>query len=315
MATKILFCTDFHFRAMRPIARIDEDFIEAQMKKLEHLAEVAKEADITVFGGDIFDRPDIPPSVVIRVMRMLTKFPSAPYTVIGNHDVYGYEGKSVDASAIGILLEQGSLKRLDYLELSQAVLYGIHAFDKAHWRVDASDKKKIIVAHKMITSNPIPNVDCILVNDVARVTNADVVLSGDIHHPHEVEVNNKLFVNPGSITRLSIIDRTRLPQAAMITITDDGDVEHEMVPVSSIPGDRVFNIKDYSAKVAAESHTKDFVKTYASVVISVKAEAHKIGDILARFIRENNITDEMGTMIKAYYVNAEKQTLKEVKER
>lgn len=311
---KILFATDFHFRSMRPIARIDENFFESQLKKLEYLATVAKDVNAVIFGGDIFDRPDVPPSVIIKVMRALALFPSTPYTVIGNHDVYGYDGKSVESSAIGILLENKSLLRLDYLSLLGTTIYGIHAFDKTNWKLPDGDEKKIVIAHKMITSNPIPNVDCIMVKDLANITNADIVLSGDIHYPHDVEIASKLFINPGSMSRMSITDRNRLPQAVIVTIEQDGEIDYEFVQVPSKMGDKVFNVEGYSAKLANEAHTKDFVKTYASVVFSVKAETHKIADVLARFMRDNNIPKHMVDMVNVYYKNAETQVLKGTKE-
>ena len=80
------------------------------------------------------------------------------------------------------------------------------------------------------------------------------------------------------------------------------------------PGNKVFNLENYSAKAANEAHTKDFVKNYASVVFSVKAETHKIGDVLARFMKDNNIPGNMQAMVESYYRNAEQQVLKETKE-
>lgn len=316
MPTKLLFATDFHFRAMRPISRTDESFFDTQLKKLEEIAAIAliHKPDEVILGGDIFDRPDVPPSVVIKVMRALGLFKKPPKTVIGNHEIYGYEGKSVESSAMGILLENKSLVRLDYLQLKGATVYGIHAFDKASWVVPESDDKKIIVAHKMITNNPIPNTDCILVDTLARITNADVVLSGDIHYPHAVEVGSKLFINPGSVSRMSIADRDRMPQVVMVTIEDDGDVEYEFIQLAALHGDKVFNIADYSAKLASEAHTKDFVKTYASVVFSVKAEAHKIADVLSTFMKDNNVPANMQEMVRGYYRNAETQVLHKTKE-
>lgn len=314
MPTKILFATDFHFRATRPIARVDENFFESQLKKLEHLAGISKGLDAVILGGDTFDRPDAPPSVIIKVMRTLARFQCPVHTVIGNHEVYGYESRSVESSAIGILFEHGVLKRLDYLEFPGVHIYGVHAFDKPTWVLENGDAKKIIVAHKMITNSPIPNADCILVEALARVTNADLVLSGDIHFPHMVEAGNKLFVNPGSMSRMSIVDRERMPQAVVVTVEDDGEIDLEFVQVPSKPGNKVFNLESYSAKAASEAHTKDFVKNYASVVFSVKAETHKIGEVLARFMKDNNIPGNMTAMIESYYKNAEKQVLKGTKE-
>lgn len=314
MATKILFATDFHFRSMRPISRLDENFLDTQVAKLEYLASISKDMNLAILGGDIFDRPDIGPGVIIKVMRALAKFKCRVVTVIGNHEVYGYEGQSIERSALGVLFEHGCIERLDYIDLPGVHIYGMHAFDKPTWTVPDATEKKIIVAHKMITNSPIPNVDCILVKDLALATNADIVLSGDIHYPHDVEIGSKLFINPGSMSRMSIADRDRMPQAVVLTIELDGDVDYEFVPVPAKPGDKVFNITDYAAKQVSEAHTKDFVKTYASVVFSVKAESHKIADVLARFMKENNIPDNMQGMVNTYYKNAEQQVLKDSKE-
>ena len=310
---KLMFATDFHFRSMRPIARVDENFFEVQLAKLGHLAILSKGMNACLLGGDIFDRPDVGPGVIIKVMRELAKFKCPVYTVIGNHEVYGYEGQSIERSALGVLFEHGCINRLDYLGFPGVHIYGVHAFDKPTWVVPEADEKKIIVAHKMITNNPIPNVDCIMVDALAKVTNADVILSGDIHYPHTVEIGEKLFINTGSVSRMSISDRARLPQAIILTI-DGNDVSHKYVKIPAKLGADVFNMADYSAKIEAETHTKDFVKAYASVVFSVKAEAHMIADVLAKFMKDNNVSGNMQGMVNTYYKNAEVQVLKNSKE-
>ncbi len=312
MPTRILFATDFHFRSMRPVARTDESFFATQLGKLEQILRLSKDVDLVIFGGDIFDRPDVGEEVQIKVMRMLGRFKRPPLTVVGQHEVYGYEGSSIEKSALGVMLESGRLQKLDCLHLDNPGidLYGIHAYDKAVWNLPEEGGKRIVVAHKMLTDRPIPNADCIPVSSVAAVTNAHLVLSGDIHFPHETEENGCLFVNPGSISRMSIADKDRIPQVAIITVEDDGDIDCAMVPLSAKPGTMVFNMEDYAAKVASEAHTKDFVKTYASVVFSVKAEAHKIGDVLARFLKDNDVPNHTRELVNTYYKNAEKQVLR-----
>ena len=314
MAIKILFFTDLHCRAMRPVSRLDEDFFATQLAKLAFVARLSRDCDLTILGGDITDRPDASPSVVIQLLRAFCKFKSPPYTVIGNHDCLGYHKNSVDSSVIGIMLEHGAIRKLDYYDLPGIQIYGIHAYDECQWTIPESDALKILVVHKMITDKAIPNVNCLMTKDIATATNADIVLSGDIHTPHNVTHGGKVFLNPGSLSRMSIADKDRQPQVLILTIDDDRNVRYDYVSVPSESATEAFDTTGYATRLEADQHTKDFVKDYASVVMSVKTESHKIGDIINKFMADNAIPEKMKALLIHYFEEAEEQALNNSKE-
>jgi len=315
MALNLIFATDPHFRATRPISRKDDDFFGTILGKLEKIRILSKNYELVIFGGDIFDRPDVPHSVVIKVMRAFSKFEVPVYTVIGNHDIFGYQGATVESSAMGTLLESGVVKRLDSFIMKGVAIYGIHAFDGEAWELPESDAVKVIVAHKLITNTPVPGGDCIPLRKVAQATNANLILSGDIHYPHfEDDILGKTFVNPGSLSRMSITDRERYPQVAAITIESDGEIHCDLHVLDSRPAECLFDLTSYSNRMASEEHREGFVKTYVSAVFSVKAEAHNVGSALAKAAEDNKLEGGVAGCVDEYYKRAEKEILHEIKD-
>ena len=318
MSLKILCVGDIHLRASAPVSRLDKDFLGTIIEKLEQIADMSDRFDMVILLGDVFDRPDVVHSVVIRAMRVFSMFKTPVYSVVGNHDVPGYQGADLTKSALGVLFESGVVKKLDSMHINNVSIYGLHAYDKTLWTVPDSGSVKILVAHKMVTNNPFPDPDgrnsCHVIADVSKLTNADLILSGDIHYPHEVEIDNKLFLNPGSLARLSIADRDRHPQVAEITIEDSGEINHNFLALNSKPAEMLFDLKNYSQRMAAEAHTKGFVKTYAQVVLSVKAEAHLLAPALERFLAANGVEAKLHTSVLEYYDRAEKEVLAEIKD-
>jgi DNA repair exonuclease SbcCD nuclease subunit len=218
----------------------------------------------------------------------------------------------------------GSVKRLDTLRLAPSPaevaeggrpvsIYGLHAFDKDEWTVPESSDFKILVAHKMITNIVIPGMHCFTLEDVARKTNADVVLSGDIHKPHHETVNGKLMVNPGSLARLSIDDRDREPQVAIITLDADG-ASCDMRTLPGRPVETLFDLKAYSEKMASRIHKEDFTRTFVQAIVSIKAESTKMDDVLISFLEKNGVGEKMKSLVREYWGRAERDALEEVKE-
>ncbi len=311
---RILFATDIHFRSTKPISRLDKDFFSTILGKIQEIKEMAEHVDLVLLGGDIFDRPDCPHSVVIKVNRAFSNFPCPVYSVIGNHDIFGYEGQTVDATALGSLFEMGEVKRLDALHPAPGIsIYGMHAFDKEVWQVPESKGTKILVSHKLITTVTIPNCKTFMAKDIAAQTNADIVLSGDIHFPHVVTENDKLMVNPGSLSRLSIDDRDRQPQIAIITI-DGGEIECDLKTIGVKPANTIFDLKAYSERMASEAHQDSMRDTFVHAVLSVKAKTNNVGDVLLSFLEKNGVADKLRKAELEYLARAQKEVLVETQE-
>jgi DNA repair exonuclease SbcCD nuclease subunit len=314
MSLRILFATDIHLRAIKPISRLDVDFLGTIIGKIDQVREMSENFDIVVLGGDIFDRPDAAHSVVSRAINAFAKFKKPVYSIVGQHDIYGYQGQTLDRTAMGVLIESGVIKKLDSVFMNNVAIYGLHAYDTTVWEVPESVSTKVLVAHKLLTNNPFPGGVCHLISDVVTKTNANLILSGDIHYPHEVELNDRVFINSGSLSRLSITDRDRFPQVAEITIEDTGEINYNLRVLDSRPAETVFDLLNYSNRLASEEHTATFMKTYAHAVISVKAEAHLLAPMLEKFLMENGVEARLHTMVDDYRDRAEKEVLEEMKD-
>ena len=305
---KILFATDLHAKLLKPSTRLDPNFLDTVAGKMSFICDLAKTVDLTIFGGDICDNPDPSNSVIIRLMKILSESNCDVFSVIGNHDIFGYQQHSVGNSALGILMEAGCLHRLDTIWRHGICIRGMHAFDKLDFSADPTAKFNIIVAHKMITNANIPGV--ISIPALARVNKADLVLSGDMHSPHCIEHDGRTYINPGSITRMSIADRDRIPQVVIVTIDDDYKMSYDFINIPCTSGAETFDVAAYEANKAKEGRAQDFVKSYASNVMSVKTEAYRIGAGLSDFMGKGAVPERVRSMVNKYYAAAEESLVK-----
>lgn len=307
---KVLFATDLHAKLSKPSSRLDENFLDTVAAKLQFFLDCAKEndVDVPILGGDIFDNPDPSNSVVIKIMKILAGADRDIFTLIGNHDIFGYQGQSIGNSALGILMEAGVIHRLDKYTHGGICIRGIHAFDKLDFSVDPKYRFNIIAAHKMITNVNIPG--AIPIPELMKVNQANVVFSGDMHTPHFAEEGKQLFWNPGSLTRMSIADRGRNVQMAMVTIFEDYSQNYKWIDVPHAPGDKVFDVAAYEASKEKDFRAQDFIKSYASNVMSVKTEAYRIGAGLNDFMGKGNIPDKIKGVVNKYYAAAEESLVK-----
>ncbi|HOA81373.1 MAG TPA: metallophosphoesterase, partial [Defluviitaleaceae bacterium] len=110
---KFVFFTDPHIKGVNPKARKD-NFPETILKKIEEVHSIASNvgAVAELCGGDLYDRADVAESVVIKSNRVLIKSPVNIYSVIGNHDEYGYNPETVERAMIGVTESAGVIKRL-----------------------------------------------------------------------------------------------------------------------------------------------------------------------------------------------------------
>jgi DNA repair protein SbcD/Mre11 len=305
---KILFATDLHAKLLKPSTRLDPSFVDTISAKMNFILGLAKTVNMTIFGGDICDNPDPSNSVIIRLMKLLSESDCDVFSVIGNHDIFGYQQHSVGNSAMGILMEAGCLHRLDTVYNNGITIRGMHAFDKLDFSANPNARYNIVVAHKMITNASLPG--AIPISELAKVNKVDLVLSGDMHSPHCIEHEGKTYINPGSITRMSIADRDRKPQVVIITIDDDYKMSYEFVDIPCVPGAEIFDISAYEANKEKESRAQDFVKSYASNVMSVKTEAYRIGAGLSDFMSKGSVPEHIRSTINTYYGAAEEALTK-----
>lgn len=102
-------------------------------------------------GGDIFDRPDIAPSLVRDFILLVDKYSLPIYAVAGNHDVFGQNPLTLNRNMLGLLDGAGLIKlinpgeKLYFKENNKKIqLTGQHYF----YGIDADDEKRSYVVRK-----------------------------------------------------------------------------------------------------------------------------------------------------------------------
>lgn len=304
MSYKIMFATDLHIRVSKPVSRLDQDYLETVCGKLRQICELSKTVDLTILGGDIFDAPNCPNSAVIKVMRILSDCGSFIHTAVGQHDIWGYAESSLQSSALGVLIESGCIRRLEPMNVKGIYIHPVHAYDKLHGIAPENSKLNILVAHKLLTNKNVPS--GLSISDFHTINRNNIVLSGDMHEPHDVTIDGRLYINPGAIARQSISDLHRMPQVVIVEVADDFSFTHRYIPLISKHGREIFDVASHQKWKASESDAASFIKDYASSVMSVKAESFKVGSALSDFMSKNGVPDPVQQTVKTYYSNAER---------
>ena len=85
----ILFFTDIHLRAMRPVSRKDADYLSTIISKIDYMRDRGSGCDIAIVGGDIFHRAAAPHGVVVRAINAFSKFKIPVFTCLACYNCAG----------------------------------------------------------------------------------------------------------------------------------------------------------------------------------------------------------------------------------
>ncbi len=238
---RILYFTDTHIRGTTPKNRKDDYVQTLENKFLEILNIIEdKKIDFVIHGGDLFDRPDISVSVVSRFANILNKIKVPIYMVSGNHDIYGHNPQTVNRTMVGLLNNLGIINIIDNMGkvilekdnikvqlTGQPYIYNIDDINNRNYYlvedIDEGIDYSIHLVHGMLLDKPfIKGIPFTLIDDI-KSTKADITLSGHYHSGFKKTViDNKYFINPGSIVRItnSLREMERQPQVALLDLTD-----------------------------------------------------------------------------------------------
>lgn len=243
---RLLYFTDTHIRGTSPKNRKD-DFVLTLEKKFYEILDIIKENDIdfVLHGGDLFHRPDVSVSIVSKFAKILAQITKPIYIISGNHDVYGHNPETINRTMLGLLNDLKIVNLIDNKKIilekeevkvqltGQPYVYDIDNLGgEKYYKVKNRDKNidySIHLAHGMLLDKPfIKGVPYTLIENITD-TLADITLVGHYHSGfQEVEINNRYFVNPGSIARISNslgeIDRT--PKVVIMELTDKIDISY-----------------------------------------------------------------------------------------
>ena len=231
----IIYTSDWHLSSSQPENRLD-NVLDAGLYKVEYVLKRAKELGATVVvGGDIFDIPCPPYSLVNSLMQLLLKYKVPVYSIVGNHDVEG-ANITLEDTAIFTLFKSGLIKKLTYLldKDSNLEITGVDYTKDIPSSVNAVSNfdttKKVLVIHNALMDVPKENEDkipfkCISLENFK--TNANLVLCGHIHLFFCKKVGNTSFISPGCLVRRKVNERVLDPTLCII----DKKLSVEKIPL------------------------------------------------------------------------------------
>lgn len=309
--TKFIFYTDFHLTGKRPRSRTDE-FPDVQLAKLEEIykAAITEEVDFMVFGGDFFNTHNVRSyEMITRAIRIIKSVPVMTYSIVGQHDLIGYNQSTYKTSAIAFLEEHCDKYEAlwEPMEVSGNTIIPCHWYDDIDELVKKYAKKNlqsggksILLAHKTIAHEALP-FNTIQTKDIGG--DFDLVLSGDWHGGFDQHIiSDTIFYNPGSLSRMSISDSHRSPQYAVVEIEDDITITPVKLDCAS-SADEIFEQSFLEEiKQSATIDTEAFVNKLES--LAVDTDVSDIFDLIQKVGSENKIKADVLDYLLAFRESA-----------
>jgi DNA repair exonuclease SbcCD nuclease subunit len=298
--TRIIFCTDTHFRNKSPFYRKD-DILSTSLSEFEQVLKIASEkpCSIIIHGGDLFD--SISPSDIVanKVAELLHKYSVPVLYTVGNHDVQTGNRTVFDAARVGLYRFFGNFSFLgqnpkvygdcvicgyDYTRKNEVIEHLDPVSD-----FNLRDKGMVIICviHAMVTDE-----NEIIVGGKRKTirwdsitTTADVVLCGHYHPGFGKKVNSlgSIFVGPGALARQSITDKDRGLQVAEIII-DKGKAKVKLIPL--VTDKTVFDLEKFRLVKADGEKKMRFLEDLEKICKSFSKE--NFLEIMAS-IKENDL--------------------------
>ena len=197
-----IYTTDWHLRSL-PSQSIDiENYNSIMFSRIETI--LSRDVDFIIHGGDFFDSyicEDV--NFFNKVVDLLYKYKRKIYLVPGNHDLVGYEPKSVSWTSVGTLVSARLVTVLEpgYNTINNVTLFVVYP-TKGH---DASLykglKNCIVITHNLISPKQFP-FKVTLTKEILPYVDQCLFLCGDLHHMFVESYDNCAFFNPGPLVRV-----------------------------------------------------------------------------------------------------------------
>lgn len=350
----IVFITDTHGRANNPISRKD-DFPITVLRKIEWAVELAnKHKAPLLHGGDWLQRPDVSPTFISSLARILMEAKYGVYSVLGNHDIYSYNQDSFWRSPLSILVNCGIITLVGRA--------GVEFYEKdredsatvcfvsgvsAHQTLDKNGRvEDYIVSQDQITHSFGPedkvysihmvhgfladhdwgkNIPHTLIDNTVEKNCANVILTGHEHSGYNVieKVNSDghkiIYCNPGSLLRVTagVGDMRDDVQAALIQVTrDDISVKLVKCPIAE-EADKVLDRDKLEEEKTRNKSLEMFASKLSGISEDFKVEKIEIksaAEMLTKFVEEIKKDEELSALTAEDIINESYSLLSEAEE-
>ena len=186
----VILTSDWHIMEHTPPCRID-DFLKTQLFKINQIKQLQHKYKCPIWhAGDLFEKAR--PSLYL-LKRILKYFPEQFNTIFGNHDMPEHNMELWDKSGVGLLYET------KVIDLFRGKNYGQKEPSYFTFK-----NRKILITHEMVWQGKEPWPGCTdpRIEELFNIyPEPDLILVGHNHKTMVVEKNDRLIVNPGSLTR------------------------------------------------------------------------------------------------------------------
>ena len=280
-----------------------DDFQGSILRKIEEVYEVSRNegCEFVVCGGDIFNSHRIFSYELLgSAMDLICDSGLDTYTVVGQHDLIGYNRETFKSSTLAFVVDRCPSLRVIWepttvgcVRLAASHVWedpkdvGSHEMDR--------DFVNVLVAHHLLTDKDTV-FDIVNTSDfvgwMKDEERYDIVLSGDLHCGYSVhEVDGVWFCNPGSLTRQSTNDRMRSPKFAIIDVEAGGiPIIDERELECAQKGDVVFG---ESAAEIMRSDLKLNPSVFIREVEEFEAESVDIQELIQKVGKVRGIRQEV----------------------
>jgi exonuclease SbcD len=277
---KLLFRTDVHVADHAPAAW-KADYRAEILDCLKQIGKLAADigAECVLDGGDFFHvkaASRTSHGLMVQVAEIHRDYPCPVYAVVGNHDISYNNIETIDRQPLGVLFAAGLFRPLDSVSMCGGVrIVGVPYSptrtleDLTAIRKQPGDRVLVAVVHALATENPDRSVDELFGEPVFRYSDLimpdgpDVWMFGHWHRDQgAMRVKGKWFVNPGSVSRGSLVqdNLTRVPKVAVIDVDEDTyEITVELVELNVLPADHVFDLERKERLEAESDEISNFV--------------------------------------------------------
>jgi len=216
-------------------ARVD-DYLRTVLKKIKDIAE---ENDAVIFLGDVFDTSSMPTYVFNYTYKALEPYKGMLHTILGNHDMFHRNLKSLNKTTIGSL----DLTKVVEVHTKPFKIGGVEFVpvmtDEEFTSIPRDEENtKVLLCHKYYEMMVCPeeSLDSSELIDL----NYKYVFMGHDHQPYEpIDFGSTMLFRPGSLTRTTVDDYNKDRQIRYYQIdTENMNVQEK--PVFTLPSSEVY---------------------------------------------------------------------------
>ena len=300
---KFIIVGDIHLRGNNPRSR-KGDYQEDMLNKIKEVNDLAVEHKATVLQvGDLFDSPSVSYGVFGKLAAILNMHPPW-FTISGNHDIFGHSLETLARTPYQALVSSEIIKNVEsdvfYDDNGTKIeVVGVsfdNTLDKTMYEYKPTyiyqDSIKILMVHGMLLPHTPPFERYSLISEVARVTTADIIISGHYHMPFIHKENNKMFINPGALCRMSASkeEMQRTP-SVVLTNTNHNPVMPQIIPLKCAKPSE--DVLDRTIIEETNERTEMMEKFISSLEFTSESRFMNLSDIIESIARQDNIPEQI----------------------